>query len=276
MNLTVQQINTLSQLSNYEDRLNWVKQSVNYADIAPLFSVYSFIPDSIENTEMLAKWYEPYFDEHIAHREFKKPMFLEKINLAIRPLQSDSEKREYLEKKIKCFEDFYTEKKSEQAFYIGYFYDDGTKYIELFNVLQCSAHKDVFGFLKDFMDGRHTKKAISWLNERLELYPKAVIEQRNINKKGKTSPTLSHKQQIVLLDKLGFLNAPIFKEITLGEKAEILGNLLNRNIQETRELLTYLNDPKGTHEKFSNTLENKEVVCRLLEHNGLTFADKKK
>lgn len=93
-------------------------------------------------------------------------------------------------------------------------------------------------------------------------------------KNSKTSSNLTHKQQMVLLDQLDFLNATIFKELTIEGKAVILGNLLNRNIQETRELLTYYNDPKGTHKKFSNTTENNKEVTIMLEQNGLTLTDK--
>lgn len=109
------------------------------------------------------------------------------------------------------------------------------------------------------------------------LYQESDEQKTQIKKKGETSPTLTHKQQMVLLNQLGFLNAAVFEKLddNTEKKAEILGNLLNRNIQETRELLTYFNDPKGTHKKFSNTLENKEAVCHLLEQSSLTFADKK-
>lgn len=144
--------------------------------------------------------------------------------------------------------------------------------------------KELRGYIEELKDDL---KMLFWHDCICRLYKIAVDgslfeesvtskqQQSNTKQKGKTSPTLSHKQQMVLLNQLNFLDAPIFEKLTTEKKAEILGNLLNRNIQETRKLLTYFNDPKGTHEQFSNTPENQEVVGRLLEHNNLTFADKK-
>lgn len=93
-------------------------------------------------------------------------------------------------------------------------------------------------------------------------------------KKGKTSPTLTHKQQIGLLDKLGFLDAPIFAELTIEKKAAILGNLINRNIQDTREILTYYNGKIDKNHPKAN--DNKEAVNTLLKINGLSINDKEK
>ncbi len=95
-----------------------------------------------------------------------------------------------------------------------------------------------------------------------------------VEKKGKTTPILTHKQQIVLLDKLGFLDAPIFAELTNEKKAAILGNLLNRNIQDTRKILTYY---YGKIEKdHPQTHDNIEAVNVLLKINGLFINDKEK
>jgi len=65
-------------------------------------------------------------------------------------------------------------------------------------------------------------------NEEEKTTPSDGKEKKKINKGvGKSSPTLTHKQQMVLLEKLGVLDAPIFDKLTTEQKANILENLLN-------------------------------------------------
>lgn len=101
-------------------------------------------------------------------------------------------------------------------------------------------------------------------------------QQSTTNNRGNTSPKLTHKQQMVLLDKLGFLDHPVFKELTQEKKAMIIGNLLNRNIQDTRALLTFYHGKSNTDKHYSKTPENIKAVESLLSSVGLFNSDEEK
>jgi len=101
-----------------------------------------------------------------------------------------------------------------------------------------------------------------------------LIMGHNQRNKGETSPILSHKQQMILLDKLGFLDHHVFEKLTTEKAATIIGNLLNRNIQETRTLLTYYHGK--IHKHHSKTPDNIEKVNNLLSSVGLPKSDTEK
>lgn len=67
-----------------------------------------------------------------------------------------------------------------------------------------------------------------------------------VKKSKKKTPQLTTKRQMIMLDMLGFLNAPILANLTTEQKGAVLANLLNRSEQEVRGMLTYWhgNSPK--------------------------------
>lgn len=101
-----------------------------------------------------------------------------------------------------------------------------------------------------------------------ETTTQSVQSEENTGKKSKKKGSqLTTKQQLILLDKLGFPS--ILNKQTTQHQAAILAQLLYRNEQEIRTMLTYwgnVNAPKDYNCTFSDDLAK---VIDLLDDNNL-------
>jgi hypothetical protein len=76
------------------------------------------------------------------------------------------------------------------------------------------------------------------------------------------------KQQLITLDRLDFKDSPIWAEIGNEKKARILSQLLNRNEQDIRAMLTYWGLSKGVEDRYNTTkAEDIDKVNNLLKNN---------
>jgi hypothetical protein len=94
-------------------------------------------------------------------------------------------------------------------------------------------------------------------NSQLASYEKLIKSER-----------FTLKQQLIILDKLGLKNMPIWAGIGNEKKARILSQLLNRNEQDIRAMLTYWGLSKGVEERYNTTkAEDIKKVDNFLKVN---------
>ncbi|MGV3561325.1 hypothetical protein [Larkinella arboricola] len=88
-------------------------------------------------------------------------------------------------------------------------------------------------------------------------------------KSKKKEKQLTTKQQMILLNALGFLDASIIKHLTTTHKAAILAQLLQRSSQEIRCMLTYWNGVNAPKDYDCTHPDDVEKVVDLLTENNL-------
>lgn len=97
---------------------------------------------------------------------------------------------------------------------------------------------------------------------------KEAEENKTSNKK-KSDIETTTKQQILILHYLGFLDSLKIDENT--KKAKLLSVLLNRNVQNIRKELTYIDILKIENSKIKTAL-NLKAILPLFEEMGLPEA----
>ena len=96
--------------------------------------------------------------------------------------------------------------------------------------------------------------------------PISAVSEEAENANGRT---MSHKQQILLLQKLGVFDLPKIRELTMQNQGKLFAKLLNKNEKNTEDYIRYRNG-KNTDKKYS--LDGPAVqkeVNELLKDLGL-------
>ncbi len=84
---------------------------------------------------------------------------------------------------------------------------------------------------------------------------------------------LTHKSQMVLADLLGVTNHPLLQGLTPKQKGVILGELMNRSVDDTKNMLNP--ETSKSDEKLNwNTDFYQGEVRVFLNQNGITITDK--
>ncbi|GAA4446111.1 hypothetical protein GCM10023189_00910 [Nibrella saemangeumensis] len=106
------------------------------------------------------------------------------------------------------------------------------------------------------------------LDEHLETFinPKSQKVKPNVSRKKKEY--LTHKQQMVLADILGLLNHPILEGLNATKKGVILGNLMQINPNDTRNMLSKETRLNREDLRWDNELDINKVL-RFLKENGV-------
>lgn len=110
-----------------------------------------------------------------------------------------------------------------------------------------------------------TKMKLEYLLNIKEYCGEFLIEGITNNSKDK----LTHKQQILLLNQLGFFELPFYNNLSTINKGKLVSNLLNRTEKDSLEIVRGLKGKPDDKYK-TNTHSNKETVNKLLKDLGLT------
>lgn len=99
--------------------------------------------------------------------------------------------------------------------------------------------------------------------------PDVQTEEDTSKKSKKRESQITTKQQMILLNALGFLNVSIISNLTVTHKAAILAQLLRRSEQEIRCMLMYGQGVNGPKDYDCNNPDDIEKVIDLLSKNNL-------
>lgn len=99
--------------------------------------------------------------------------------------------------------------------------------------------------------------------------PPDQAPEPEVKKSKKKSAQLTTKQQMILLDLLEFLNAPILDTLTVERKSKVLANLLNRSEQEVRMMLTYWAGKPPKEDYNCTNPDDIDRVTDFLIENGV-------
>lgn len=111
---------------------------------------------------------------------------------------------------------------------------------------------------------------IEFLKNELAKY--SNVEQADNSDEATLTSVLALKQQILLLENLGFFEIPLVKQLTETQKGKVFGYLLNRNHKNTEDAIRYRNMNKNQVPKDSNfvrTEKNLNRVSEILKEVGL-------
>ncbi|MFC5412379.1 hypothetical protein ACFPMF_23850 [Larkinella bovis] len=132
--------------------------------------------------------------------------------------------------------------------------EDNEKYridelvVMLMNLTLEMVTSEIKGLSKDFTPKEYERWVIT------------SAARRNKEKDDSILPTLksdrfSLKQQMIAMDRLGFMNSTVWNNVGNQKKAKILSQLLGRNEQDIRAMLTYWG-VKKTEDRYNTTKEN--------------------
>lgn len=92
-------------------------------------------------------------------------------------------------------------------------------------------------------------------------------ETKNMTETKNKYERFSLKQQLIILDKLGFKEADVWSVLAKEKKAKILSKLLNRNEQDIRAMLTYWGITDAQNRYNTSNVEDNKKVSDFLQVN---------
>jgi hypothetical protein len=119
------------------------------------------------------------------------------------------------------------------------------------------------------------KKLVPSLNDCENFLNKGINKpeaQNLIEDSKKEKDKLTHKQQVILLERLGVFQSELLNSLTIEQKGKLFSHLLNRDEKNTTEYIRNLNMPKKSVSKdvyFVKTDENIKKVSQLVKELGL-------
>lgn len=101
----------------------------------------------------------------------------------------------------------------------------------------------------------------------LKYFEKIDEYSGNIPKSNKSTPlkkNLTNKEQVILLNEIGFFALGKIKSLTTKQKGNLVASLLNKNSKNTEEYIRYCN-PDGGMSSEDNPYRHKNYVSRIIE-----------
>ena len=120
----------------------------------------------------------------------------------------------------------------------------------------------------EFNGGVIPKSEEEWadLQRRMESSDQSNLQPESIERRKKGQ--LTHKQQFALVELLNLHNHPLLINLTPKQRGTILGELLNRSVDDTVNMLN-LEVSKGNEKLNWNTDYNRGKVRQFLQKNGI-------
>lgn len=125
----------------------------------------------------------------------------------------------------------------------------------------CIAVYDIKEYLKELQiiidDPKIILPSTAPLKEEINSNERRVLQSKD---EENNSDKLSHKQQILFLEKLGFFDLPTLKNLTTINKGKLLSYLLNRSEKNSTDYIRNLDVPKGRVKKDANFVKTEKNI----------------